>query len=218
MANEIYTAEENYQRLLANNKQFVSEKLAEDPGFFDKLAEGQSPDFLWVGCSDSRVPANQITGTDSGEIFVHRNVANLVDINDMNFLAVLHYSVDVLKVRHIIVCGHYGCGGVLAAMGNTHIGTVNHWISRIKDVYVKHASELDAIQDETARGNRLVELNVMEQVRNLAKIPLVQRAWKSRELSIHGWVYGLSDGILHDLECMQDDLDGIESIYRYSNI
>jgi carbonic anhydrase len=121
-------------------------------------------------------------------------------------------------VRHIIVCGHYGCGGVLAAMGNTHIGTVNHWISRIKDVYVKHAAELDAIQDETARGSRLVELNVMEQVRNLAKIPLVQRAWKSRELSIHGWVYGLSDGILHDLECMQDDLDGIESIYRYSNI
>ena len=218
MANEKYTAEENYQRLLANNKQFVAEKLAEDPAFFEKLAIGQSPDFLWVGCSDSRVPANQITGTDSGEIFVHRNVANLVDINDMNFLAVLHYSVDVLKVRHIVVCGNYGCGGVLAAMGNTHIGTVNHWISRIKDVYVKHAAELDAIQDETARGRRLVELNVIEQVRNLAKIPLVQRAWKGRELSIHGWVYGLSDGILHDLDCIQDDLEGIEPIYRYENI
>ncbi|NDD47734.1 MAG: carbonic anhydrase, partial [Flavobacteriia bacterium] len=122
MANEKYTATENYQRLLDNNKKFVAERLAEDPSYFDHLAEGQSPDFLWIGCSDSRVPANTITGTDSGEIFVHRNVANLVDITDMNMLSVLHYSVDVLKVRHIIVCGHYGCGGVLAAMGNSHIG------------------------------------------------------------------------------------------------
>ncbi len=218
MANEKYTAEENYQRLLQNNKRFVAEKLAEDSEFFKKLADGQSPDFLWVGCSDSRVPANQITGTDSGEIFVHRNVANLVDINDMNFLSVLHYSVEVLKVRHIVVCGHLGCGGVLAAMGNAHIGMVNHWISRIKDVYIKHASELDAIEDETARGNRLVELNVIEQVRNLAKIPMVQRAWKGRELSIHGWVYGLADGILHDLDVMHNDISDIEPIYRYENI
>ena len=218
MSNNQYTAQENYQRLLQNNKQFVVDKLQEDPAFFDKLSQGQSPDFLWVGCSDSRVPANQITGTDSGEIFVHRNVANIVDINDMNFLSVLHYSVDVLKVRHIIVCGHYGCGGVLAAMGRTHIGMVNHWISRIKDIYLKHEGELSAIVDEKERGDRLVELNVIEQVRNLAKIPMVQRAWKNRELSIHGWVYGLSDGLLKDLNVVQEDLNDIEKIFQYENI
>lgn len=218
MASDKYTAAENYQRLLDNNKKFVAERLAEDPAFFDKLAQGQSPDFLWIGCSDSRVPANQITGSESGEIFVHRNVANLVDITDMNMLSVLHYSVDVLKVRHIIVCGHYGCGGVLAAMGNSHIGVVNHWISAIKDVYGQNRKELDAIADEHDRGRRLVELNVITQVKNLAKIPHVQRAWKERELQIHGWVYGLSDGILHDLDVMHDGLEDIDPIYRFDNI
>jgi len=218
MANEKYSASENYKRLLDNNKKFVAERLAEDSSYFDKLALGQSPDFLWIGCSDSRVPANEITGTESGEIFVHRNVANLVDITDMNMLSVLHYSVDVLKVRHIIVCGHYGCGGVLAAMGNSHIGVVNHWISAIKDVYSLNRKELDAITDEHERGRRLVELNVISQVKNLAKIPHVQRAWKERELRIHGWVYGLSDGILHDLDVMHDGMEDIDPIYRFDNL
>ncbi|KRO83549.1 MAG: carbonate dehydratase [Cryomorphaceae bacterium BACL7 MAG-121220-bin83] len=218
MVKEHISAGDNYKRLLDNNRKFVAKKLAEDPMFFHHLAKGQSPDFLWVGCSDSRVPANEITGTESGEIFVHRNVANIVDLTDMNFLSVLHYSVDVLKVRHIIVCGHYGCGGVLAAMGNTHIGVANHWLTHIKDVYNQNRVELESMVDEDERGRRLVELNVLQQVKNLAKIPHVQKAWKHRELQIHGWVYGLSDGILHDLDAMHDGLNDIDPIYRYDNL
>lgn len=207
--------EASYKRLLQGNADFVSRKLEVDADFFERLAKQQTPEFLWVGCSDSRVPANEITSTDPGEIFVHRNIANMVVHTDLNFLSVLQYSVEVLKVKHIIVCGHYGCGGVFAAMGHTHLGMINKWLRNIKEVYQKYADELDAIEDNTARGNRLVELNVIEQVHNLAKTSIVQKAWRDRSLKIHGWVYGLADGKIKDLDCMIHELDDLEPIFRY---
>lgn len=205
----------SYERLIENNKKWVAEKLATDPEYFIGLAKGQKPEFLWVGCSDSRVPANEITGTASGEVFVHRNIANMVVHTDLNFLSVLQYAVEVLKVKHIIVCGHYGCGGVLAAMGNDNHGMVNKWLRNIKEVYAKHVSELDAIADLEERGRRLVELNVTEQVRNLAKTSIVQKAWANRSLQIHGWVYGLDSGLIKDLDCMHDEIEDLEPIFRY---
>lgn len=210
--------QQSYQRLIQNNARWVEDKLQLDPDYFKRLSLKQTPEFLWVGCSDSRVPANEITGTDPGEIFVHRNIANMVVHTDFNFLSVLQYAVEVLHVKHIIVCGHYGCGGVKAAMGHNNSGLVNKWLRNIKEVYEKHHDQLDAIKDETARVNRLVELNVMEQVRNLAKTTIVQKAWKDRTLQIHGWVYGLDSGRIRDLEVMMHELDDLEPIFRYDDL
>lgn len=205
----------SYNRLIENNKLWVEEKLALDENYFINKAKGQTPEFLWVGCSDSRVPANEITNTEAGEIFVHRNIANMVVHTDLNFMSVLQYAVEVLKVKHIIVCGHYGCGGVNAAMGSDSHGLVNKWLRNIKEVYAKYEPELDAIDDNTLRSNRLVELNVMEQVHNLAKTSIVQKAWASRSLQVHGWVYGLDSGRIKDLGCMVHEIEDLEPIFRY---
>ena len=189
-----------YKKILDNNKQWVENKLAISPNYFKNLAEGQNPPLLWIGCSDSRVPANEIIGAEPGEVFVHRNIANMVVHSDMNMLSVLDYAVNALKVKHVIVCGHYGCGGVKAAMGNTSIGIIDNWIRHIKDVYRFHQDELDAIENEKERFNKFIEINVKEQVMDLAKTSIVQNAWKNgQELSLHGWVYGLNDGYVTDL-------------------
>jgi carbonic anhydrase len=207
--------EESYQKLIRGNKLFAETKLFQDPDYFKKLAEGQTPTYLWIGCSDSRVPANEITHTQSGEIFVHRNIANLVVHTDSNLLSVLEYAVNFLNVKHIIVCGHYGCGGVNAAMSNSFHGFVDNWLRNIKDVYHKHEKELAAIEDRTDRANRLTELNVIEQVRNLAKTTIVQKAWSERPLFLHGWVYGLSNGLVKDLAVIHDEGEDIDPIYRF---
>lgn len=204
-----------YERLLHGNQTWAAEKLANDPNYFKDLSLGQNPEYLWIGCSDSRVPANEITGTKSGEIFVHRNIANVVVHTDMNLLSVLYYAVEVLHVKHVIVCGHYGCSGIIAAMTNKDNGFVNNWLRNIKEVYEKHAEELNAISDITKRENRLVELNVVEQVHNLGKTIIVQRAWKKRELQVHGWVYGFNDGLIKDLKVMVDETTDLEPIFRY---
>lgn len=208
--------ENSYKKLIEGNKKFVEQKLVQDPEFFTNLAKGQQPDYLWIGCSDSRVPANEITGTQSGEIFVHRNIANLVVHTDTNLLSVLEYAVRYLKVKHIVVCGHYGCGGVIASMSNNHHGYVDNWLRNIKDVYFKYASELDKIEDQVDRANRLAELNVMEQVRNLAKTTIVQQAWAERSLHLHGWIYGLDSGFITDLSVIHNNSEDIDPIYRYT--
>lgn len=189
-----------YEKLLLQNKAWVQEKTNADADFFKKMVKDQRPEFLWISCSDSRVPSNEITNSDPGEMFVHRNVANMVVHTDLNLLSVLQYAVEVLEVDHVIVCGHYGCGGVKAAMGNKHLGLINKWLRNIKDIYRLHEEELEAIKDEGARLNRLVELNVHEQVMNLAKTSVVQQSWKKFERPVlHGWVYSLEDGIIKDL-------------------
>ena len=189
-----------YKKILDNNKKWVENKLAISPNYFKNLADGQNPPLLWIGCSDSRVPANEIIGAEPGEVFVHRNIANMVVHSDMNMLSVLDYAVNALKVKHVIVCGHYGCGGVKAAMGNTSIGIIDNWIRHIKDVYRFHQKELDAIENEKERFNKFVEINVKEQVLDLAKTSIVQNAWNSgQELTLHGWVYALNDGYVTDL-------------------
>ena len=187
-----------YEKLLLENKAWAAEKVADDPDFFNRLAHLQTPDFLWIGCSDSRVPANEITGTQPGEIFVHRNVANMVVHTDLNLLTVLEYAVNYLKVKHVIVCGHYGCGGVAASMTKNNFGIINKWLRNIKDVYRFHRTELDAIPESEDRTNRLVELNVQEQVMNLAKTSIIQKAWANEQRPhLHGWVYGLKDGLIN---------------------
>ena len=206
---------QTYQKLIDGNKKFAMEKKFDDPEYFKKLSLGQTPEYLWIGCSDSRVPANEITSTQSGEMFVHRNIANLVIHTDFNALSVISYAIDVLKVKHIIVCGHYGCGGVRAAMTNNVNGFVDNWLRHIKDVYQKYEFELDAISDFDKRADRLVELNVIEQVRNLAKTKVVQRAWSTRKLQVHGWVYGLNSGLIKDLNVMLDGQIDIDEIYHY---
>ena len=204
-----------YNNLLANNKEWVQEKLNEDPDFFKSLENGQQPPLLWIGCADSRVPANEIVGGKPGEVFVHRNIANMVIHTDMNVLSVLDYAVNALKVKHIIVCGHYGCGGVAAAMGNQHIGLIDNWIRHIKDVYRFHNDELDAITDEKEKFNRFVELNVVEQVHDLAKTSIVQNAWeKEQPLSVHGWVYGIGTGIVKDLGVNFSCDDDLSEVYQ----
>jgi carbonic anhydrase len=208
--------EKQYNKLIQGNKLFSETKKFQDPEYFVNLAKGQKPEYLWIGCSDSRVPANEITSTKSGEIFVHRNIANLVVNTDFNLLSVLEYSVKYLEVKHIIVCGHYGCGGIKAAMSNTYHGFVDNWLRSIKDVYLKNRKELENIEDENDRANRLTELNVIEQVRNLAKTVVVQEAWAKRELHLHGWVYGLNDGLIKDLSVIHDNRDDIEAIYRFN--
>lgn len=208
--------EHSYQRLLDNNRNWAKKHIAEDASFFKKLAVGQSPEYLWIGCSDSRVPANDVTGTKPGELFVHRNIANVVIQTDMNLLSVLYYAVDILKVKHVIICGHYGCGGVCAAMQNKDFGFVNNWLRSIKEVYAKHKTELLAIDDTEAREMRLVELNVIEQVNNLAKTRIVQRAWKNSTLQVHGWVYDCNDGHIIDLNYNKCDHNDMEDIFRYN--
>ena len=180
-----------YEKLLRENKIWAKQQKESDPDFFKRLAAQQAPEFLWIGCSDSRVPADKITGTEPGEIFVHRNIANLVVNADINLLSVLAYAVEVLKVKHIIVCGHYGCGGIRAAMTQHHFGVINHWIKNIKDIYRLHRDEIDALPTEDERVNKLTELNVEEQIFNLAKTSIVQKAWKEEQRpQLHGWVYG----------------------------
>lgn len=207
--------EKSYQKLINGNKFFSDSKKAIDPDYFKILAKGQSPEYLWIGCSDSRVPANEITNTQSGEIFVHRNIANLVVHTDTNLLSVLEYSVKYLKVKHIIVCGHYGCGGVKAAMSNAKLGFVDNWIRNIKDVYFKYQDELKNIENEEDRVNKLAEFNVIEQVKNLAKTSIVQDAWEERDLHLHGWIYGLNDGLIKDLSVIHNGQDDIAEIYRF---
>lgn len=207
--------EKSYEKLLQGNKIYAETKLFKDPDYFKKLSQGQQPDYLWVGCSDSRVPANEITNTQSGEIFVHRNIANLVVHTDANMLSVLEYAVKVLKVKHVIVCGHFGCGGINAALTNTYHGYVDNWLRNIKDIYHKNAEELGKIDNPAERANRLTELNVIEQVRNLAKTTIVQEAWAIRELHLHGWVYGLDNGLVKDLAVIHNGEDDIDEIYRY---
>ena len=207
---------QSYQKLIKGNKLYADQRLFENPDYFKELAKGQKPEYLWIGCSDSRVPANEITNTRSGEIFVHRNIANLVVHTDTNLLSVLEYAVKYLEVKHIIVCGHYGCGGVKASMSNSLHGFVDNWLRNIKDVYLKNAKELEAIKNEEDRSNRLTELNVIEQVRNLAKTTIVQQAWAERELHLHGWVYGLDSGIVKDLSVIHNSQEDIDSIYRFN--
>ncbi|MEQ8627274.1 carbonate dehydratase [Ekhidna sp.] len=208
----------SYDRLFKGNDEWIKEKLKLDPEYFKRLAKGQKPEFLWIGCSDSRVPANEITGTESGEIFVHRNIANQVIHSDTNMLSVLQYAVEYLHVKHVIVCGHYGCGGVKAAMDTQYVGLVGRWLAHIKDIFQLNKEKLDAIEDPEAREKRMVELNVIEQVHNLAKTSIVQKAWKKRELEIHGWVYSLEDGRIIDLDCKYSNIDQLEPIYRFSGI
>jgi carbonic anhydrase len=207
--------EKSYSRLIENNKTWVADQLQMDPAFFDKLSKGQSPEYLWIGCSDSRVPAESITGTEPGEMFVHRNIANMVVHSDMNLLSVLSYAVDVLKVKHIIVCGHYGCGGVMAAMKNQQFGLIDNWLRHIKDVYRYHHQELDAIEDETLRARRFVEVNVQEQVHDLGKTSIVQNAWKRNQpLHLHGWVYDIHDGLINDLKVNFTCPKDLHSVYH----
>jgi carbonic anhydrase len=209
----------SYERLLLENKAWATEKVAEDPEFFQRLAHLQTPEFLWIGCSDSRVPANEITGTQPGEIFVHRNVANLVINTDVNLLSVLDYAVTHLKVKHVIVCGHYGCGGIKAATTKTDFKAVlNMWLRHIKDVYRLHKEELDKIKDDDLKCDRLVELNVQEQVMNLAKTSIIQRAWKHEQRpDLHGWVYGLKDGIIKPVFEMKAGTR-IDTLYEYDDL
>ncbi|TSD65987.1 carbonic anhydrase [Inquilinus sp. KBS0705] len=212
------TSHITYDSLLEGNKQFIADTLKEDPLYFEKLANGQKPPVLWIGCSDSRVPANQITNTNPGEIFVHRNIANMVIHTDMSMLSVLDYAVNVLQVKHVIVTGHYGCGGVIASMTNKQFGLIDNWLRNIKDIYRIHARELDAIEDETAKTDRLVELNVIENVNNLCKTSIVQNAWqKGQELSVHGWVYDLGTGIITDMKVSTDNNSKMDEVFRFTS-
>ncbi len=208
-----------YEILLNENKQWAAEKIEGDPDFFNRLSTLQTPEFLWIGCSDSRVPANEITNTQPGEIFVHRNIANLVIHTDVNLLSVLDFAVVHLKVKHVIVCGHYGCGGIKAAMSNTNYSQVlNMWLRNIKDVYRHNREELDTISDENLRADRLTELSVVEQVQRLAKTSIIQRAWKQRNgPDLHGWVYGLKDGIINPVYEMKANSD-IDPLYVYDDL
>ena len=186
--------------LKANNRAWAAGKIAADPGFFQRLVRQQAPEYLWIGCSDSRVPANEIVGLDPGEMFVHRNVANLAPPQDANYLSVLQFAVDVLKVKHILVVGHYRCGGVSAAVDGKRRGLVDHWLHPIREVWLAHEAELEAINDPNARLDRLCELNVMHQVRNVASDVFVQDAWaRGQQLSVHGWIYSVADGLVKDL-------------------
>jgi len=190
------------EELLRRNRAWAERTRAADPGFFQDLAVQQTPEFLWIGCSDSRVPANQITGLAPGEVFVHRNIANVVVHTDLNCLSVMQFAIDLLKVRHVIVCGHYGCSGVNAALHRQSVGLADNWLRHVQDVREKHAAELEAIADPAARGRRLCELNAREQVRNVCESTVVREAWKrGQALSVHGWVYGIEDGLIRDLAC-----------------
>ena len=208
----------SYEKLLQENKNWAIEQVKKDPSFFSRLSHIQTPEFLWIGCSDSRVPADKITGTQPGEIFVHRNIANMVVHTDINLLSVLEYAVEVLKIKHIIVCGHYGCGGVRAAMSKESFGIINKWLRNIKDVYRMHEAEINNEKTEEGKANQLVELNVREQILNLAKTSIVQKAWKNEQRPhLHGWVYGLNDGIIKPV-CEMEPGSRIDPIYEYDNL
>jgi carbonic anhydrase len=210
---------DSYNALLRGNSQWVELKLKEDSEYFKNLAKGQSPQVLWIGCSDSRVPANEVTGTKAGEVFVHRNIANVVVHSDMNMLSVLDYAVNVLKVKHVIVAGHYGCGGVAAALSNKQFGLIDNWLRHIKDVYRLHSHELDRITDETQKQNRLVELNVSEQVYNLCKTSIVQNAWMERhDLEVHGWVIDLGTGLIKDLKVSSSSPHNLGYVYALDSV
>jgi carbonic anhydrase len=203
--------------LFGNNRKWAERLEAEDPNFFRKLAQSQSPEYLWIGCADSRVPANEIVGLLPGELFVHRNIANLVVHTDMNCLSVIHFAVEVLKVKHVIVCGHYGCGGVRTAMEKTRLGVVDNWLLNIKDIYRRHEDVLMEVEDEAERLNRLCEFNVIEQVHHVCHTPIVQQAWElGQEISVHGWIYGMQDGLLNDLGVTITEKSEISSIYRFA--
>lgn len=208
---------ESYQKLLLENKAWAKEKVLSDADYFNRLANVQTPDFLWIGCSDSRVPANEITGTQPGEIFVHRNIANVVSYTDVNLLSVLDYAVNHLKVKHIIVCGHYGCGGVRASMMNNDFrALLNMWLRSIKDVYRHNREELDAIPDFDQRADRLAELNVIEQVKRLTWTSIIQNAWKNRNYPyLHGWAYGLKDGIINSLIDIEPNAE-VDPLYKFN--
>lgn len=201
--------------LMENNRRWAEGITERDPGFFERLSQGQSPKVLWIGCADSRVPANQVIGLDPGEVFVHRNIANVVVHSDFNCLSVIEYAVAVLKVRHVIVCGHYGCGGVMAASQNQPVGLIDNWLRHIRDVRQMHGPVLDAIEDADARFDRLCELNVVEQVHNVCRTTIVQQAWEQgQDLSVHGLIYNLKDGLLRDLETVLSRLDDLPTTYR----
>jgi carbonic anhydrase len=205
-----------YNSLLDGNKEFVAHSLSQDPEYFNKLAAGQAPPVLWIGCADSRVPANQITNTAPGEIFVHRNIANMVVHSDMNMLSVLDYAVNVLKVKHVIVTGHYGCGGVMAAISNQQFGLIDNWLRHIKDVYRLHASKLETIKDLNERCDKLVEYNVIENVYNLCKTSIVQNAWQNGQpLGVHGWVYSLKTGIITDMNVSTYDNANMANVFKF---
>ncbi len=205
----------NYNDLLEGNRKWVEDTLKEDPEYFNRLAKGQEPPVLWIGCSDSRVPANQVTGTLPGEVFVHRNIANVVSHADLNLLSVMDYAVNVLKVKYIIVAGHYKCGGVAAALTNKQFGVIDNWLRHIKDVYRLHKSEIDAIEDPKAKEDRLVELNVVEGVLNVCKTTIVQNAWSSgQELSVHGWVIDINSGYVKDQQVSVSNNDQMDKVYQ----
>ncbi|MCO1335384.1 carbonate dehydratase [Microbulbifer sp. OS29] len=202
------------RQLFARNRVWADERTAQDPEFFQRLSRLQVPKYLWIGCSDSRVPANEIVGMAPGELFVHRNIANVVVHTDFNCLSVLQYAVEVLKVEHVVVCGHYGCGGVQAAMGHSECGLVDNWLRHIKDVYARHRQELESL-DKESRSARLCELNVMAQVQNLAMTKIVQHAWdRNQRLSLHGWIYDIRDGLIRDLGMRMDDRGQVPEIYH----
>jgi len=201
--------------LFEKNREWALSVKTSDPLFFEKLASEQNPDYLWIGCSDSRVPANHIVGLMPGEMFVHRNVANMVVPDDLNCLTVLQYAVEVLKVKHVMVVGHYGCGGVAAAYENADNGRIDEWLRNVKDVQQNHQLELDQIEDKTQRLDLLCELNVASQVSNVCHTTIVQNAWqRGQSLAIHGWVYSLADGLLKDLDCTVDKVEQIDNAYR----
>ncbi len=208
-----------YEVLLNDNKHWAARKKAEDPAFFERLLHVQSPEFLWIGCSDSRVPPDQITQTEPGEIFIHRNVANLVVNTDVNLMSVVDYAVNHLKIKHVVVCGHYGCGGIKAAMSNTDFNQVlNMWLRNIKDIYRIHRKELEAIPDEETRVNRMVEINVKEQIFNLAKTAMIQRAWSNDQRpDLHGWVYDLHDGLIKPVIEMKAGAD-LDDLYEFEGL
>ncbi|ADY50947.1 Carbonate dehydratase [Pseudopedobacter saltans DSM 12145] len=204
-----------YESLLSGNKEWVAKTLKEDPNYFDRLAAGQKPPVLWIGCSDSRVPANQVTGTLPGEIFVHRNVANVIAHNDLNMLSVLDYAVNVLKVNHVIINGHYGCGGVAAAMSDKQFGLIDNWLRSIKDVYRLHKKEVDAIEDEEAKIRRMVDLNVIEGVHKLSATAIVQNAWaQGQDLQLHGWVLDLKTGLINDLKVTCSSNAAFDKVFK----
>lgn len=203
------------ETLFENNRRWAEERQSADPDFFKRLSGQQNPKFLWIGCSDSRIPANQVIGLDPGEVFVHRNVANQVAHGDLNCLSVIQYAVEYLHVEHIIVCGHYGCGGVLAAMEDRPLGICDHWIGPIRDIHAAHLVELKLLTNPRARYDRLVELNVMEQVRRVCHTTVLQQAWsQGSPLTVHGWVYSLENGLLRDLKCSMAGPETIPSPYR----
>lgn len=203
------------KQLFENNRRWRDSCLASDPDFFARLAQQQAPKYLWIGCSDSRVPANQIIDVQPGSVFVHRNIANVVVHTDFNCLSVLQFAVEVLNVEHIIVCGHYNCGGVRAALRQPQLGLIDNWLRHIKDIYEKHFDEIQRLEDETAQINRLCELNVREQVANVTATTIVQNAWHAgKKLEIHGWIYGLEDGLLRDLKVTVSSQKDVSEAYR----